>query len=97
MGEHGKPRRLWYPNQRAIRTALAVGIPTAVGLVGLLPFVIEAVLARYGEQVPVGLWLLDAAAFITTTAAVVSRVMAIPGVDERLRRCTPFGSAPRGE
>ncbi|RLP69315.1 hypothetical protein D9V30_08390 [Mycetocola reblochoni] len=90
---------IWFPAQRAWRTALAVGVPALLGLVVILPEVITAVLEGYGDQVPEGLrlWLLGAAAFITTTASVVSRVMAIPGVDAWLRRWTPFGSAPRGE
>ncbi|MFZ4843963.1 hypothetical protein [Mycetocola saprophilus] len=90
---------IWFKNQRALRTALAVGIPALIGLVAILPEIIQAVLAEAGEALPAGLrlWLAGAAALITTVAATISRVMAIPAVDEWLRRWTPFGSTPRGE
>ncbi|MGO3886028.1 MAG: hypothetical protein ACTJHU_07000 [Mycetocola sp.] len=90
---------IWFPRQRVWRTALAVGIPATLGLVVVAPEVITVALDGYGEQMPPELrtWLLGIAAFITTTASVVTRVLAIPGVDAWLRRWTPFGSAPRGE
>jgi hypothetical protein len=70
------------PRRAAIRTAIQVGIPMFIALLGILPPVIDTVLAGFGEQLPAGLyaWLAAAAVALTAAAATIARIMAIPGV-----------------
>lgn len=98
MAKHAVSGEIWFADQRVWRTMLQVGVPAIVGLVGLLPMVIDAVLEQAGEVMPPGLrlWLLGAAAVLTAVSGAISKVMAIPGVDEWLRKYTPFGSTPKG-
>jgi hypothetical protein len=70
------------PARAAVRTALQTGIPAVLGLLVILPLIINEVLAGIGEQMPAGLyaWLAAAAAALTAASAMIARIMAIPGV-----------------
>jgi hypothetical protein len=79
-------QEIWYATQRVLRTIVQVGIPAFITFAAVLPTIINALgLAVTG---PVYLWLLSAAAVITAVAGGLSRVMAIPAVNQWL---THFG------
>lgn len=80
------------PNRAAIRTALQTALAAFPGLLILVPAIIQEVVNGFGQQIPDGLrlWLLGAAALITTAAGVLARVMAIPGVIEWTRTYLPW-------
>ena len=80
------------PGRATLRTALAVGIPAFLGLLVIVPLIIQEVVDGFGQHLPDGLrlWLLGAAAVITAASATITRVMAIPGVIDWTRRFLPF-------
>ncbi|KDA05867.1 hypothetical protein DC31_13970 [Microbacterium sp. CH12i] len=86
--------KIWFPNQRAIRTAVQVVLALASGL-GVFLLVAPQVLEAVREFLPESwyLWLIGFIAFVGTIAAALSRIMAIPQVDAFLRRWGA-GSAP---
>ncbi|WP_223690120.1 hypothetical protein [Leifsonia poae] len=76
---------IWFPNQRVIRTVLSgiiAAIPTLVVIAGVL-----------ADQWPVQ-WLLATVAALVAIQGVLTRVMAIPGVNAWLTGLGA-GSAPR--
>lgn len=83
---------IWYRGQRVLRTVVQVGIPAFITFAGVLPLIIDAL----GLPVESGLylWLVGAAAVVTAVAAALSRVMAIPAVNEWLTKIG-FGSVPK--
>ncbi|WP_427870530.1 hypothetical protein [Leucobacter luti] len=85
-----------YPAKRTLRTGLAVAIPAVIALVGVLPEILQIVVDELGGHLPDGirLWLLGAAAVLTAVAMAVTRIMAIPIVNDWLSRHSPFGSEP---
>ncbi|NIH52561.1 hypothetical protein FHX76_000429 [Lysinibacter cavernae] len=40
-------------------------------------------------------WLIGAAAFVTVTAGILSKVMALPTINDWLSRHTLFGTVPK--
>ncbi|WP_337026754.1 hypothetical protein [Microbacterium sp. LB16] len=88
--------KIWFPLQRAIRTAVAVFLAAAAILTGtvvLAPQILTAV-----QDVlpgPVVVWLTGAIATLTAISAAISRALAFPAVDEWLRKFGA-GSAPAG-
>lgn len=85
-----------YPWKATLRTALQVGIPALITLVGVLPLIIQVILDELGEQMPDGLrlWLLGAAALLTAVAAALARIMAIPAVNAWLT-ALGLGATPK--
>lgn len=83
--------------RRTVRTSAAVGLVSIVLLVGVLPEVLQIVVDELGGFLPDGvrLWLLGAAAVVTAATAAVTRVMAIPVVNDWLSRWSPFGTVSR--
>lgn len=86
--------KIWFPLQRAIRTAVQVFIAAAAVLattVVVAPQIIDAV----ADVVPgpVIAWATAAVATLAAISAAIARVMAIPAVDEWLRHIGA-GSAP---
>jgi hypothetical protein len=81
-----------HPWRATLRTAVEVGIPAIVGLLIILPQIIQAILDGMGETMPPSLyaWLVAAAAFITALAATLARIAAIPGVVEWTRKYLAF-------
>jgi len=81
-----------FPGRAALRTAVQVGIPAFLGLLLILPLIIQEVLAGFGEHLPPGVyaWLAGAAAVITAASATLARISAIPGVIEWTRKFLPF-------
>lgn len=80
--------------RRTARTSAAVGLVSIVLLVGALPEVLQVVIDELGGHMPDGvrLWLLGAAAVVTAATAAVTRIMAIPVVNDWLSRWSPFGT-----
>lgn len=81
-----------FPARAAIRTAVQVGIPAFVGLLVILPLIIQAIVDGFGQHLPPELygWLLGAAAVITAASATLARIAAIPGVIAWTRRFLPW-------
>ncbi len=90
---------IWYPWQRAIRTALQVAVAVLVGLggsVALLQATAPQVLAAVVDVLPPAAyaWLVGAFAFIIALATTLSKLMAIPVINAWLTRIGA-GSVPR--
>ena len=87
-----------YPGRAVLRTLVQIGIPSFVGLVVVVPLIIQIVLEELGEHMPDGLrlWLAGAAAVITAVGLAITRIMAIPAVNRWLARlglaATPGGA-----
>lgn len=81
-----------YPWKAAIRTAVQVGIPAFLTIAVVVPLIVQILLEELGERMPdsVRLWLIAAAALITSAATILARVMAIPAVNAWLAK---FGLA----
>lgn len=75
---------VWDATQRVLRTIVQVGIPAFLTFNLLVPQLIDAL----GGVLPEGaiLWLNGAAAVITAVAAALSKIMAIPAVNDWLAK-----------
>lgn len=80
------------PNRAALRTALQTAIPAFLGLLVIVPQIIQEVVDGFGQHMPDGLrlWLAGAAVAITALSATIARVMAIPGVIAWTRAYLPW-------
>ncbi|RBO73049.1 hypothetical protein [Microbacterium sp. H6] len=88
--------KIWFPLQRAIRTAVQVivgGAAVLATVVVVAPQIIDAI----ADVVPgpVIAWATAAIATLAAISAAIARVMAIPAIDEWLRKIGA-GSAPAG-
>ena len=83
--------------ERIKRTALQVGVPAFLFLVVVLPPVIQVLDEELGEHLPEGfrLWMLGAATVLTAVSVAVTRIMALPMVNDWLSRHTPFGTVSK--
>lgn len=81
-----------FPIRAALRTAVQVGLPAFIGLLLILPPIIQTVLDGFGQHLPpeIYAWLGGAAAVITAASATLARISAIPGVIEWTRKFLPF-------
>lgn len=81
---------------RVKRTLLQVGLPALIGLVVILPEVLELLDTELGEHLPpeFRLWLLGVAAAITAVSGFLVKLMALPRVNDWLSRWTGFGTVP---
>ncbi|MGN7861440.1 hypothetical protein ACTJI8_12740 [Microbacterium sp. 22303] len=88
--------RIWFPNQRWIRTALQV-VLAAITLLGIIVAVAPQILDAIADVLPddTVVWIAGAIATLAAISAAISRVMAIPAVDEFLKKFGA-GSAPAG-
>ena len=101
MGYEGRhrgdePTQISYPNRAMVRTIFQVGVPTLITLLIVIPEIIEITLEEYGDALPgqIRMWLLSASGVIVATAAIITRVMAIPSVNDLLTRKN-IGAAPK--
>lgn len=96
MADHEKKNlsvdEIWFASQRVLRTVVQVGIPAFITFAGVLPVIINALGLPVDSTVY--LWLLSAAGVVTAVAGALSRVMAIPAVNEWLTRIG-LGSVPK--
>ncbi|MFK0005460.1 hypothetical protein ACIQTZ_00255 [Paenarthrobacter sp. NPDC090520] len=88
-----------YPWKTAVRTAFQVGIPAFVGLLVILPPILQDVVNTFGHQLPAALtaWLVGAATTITATSALLARVSAMPKVIDWTRKFLPFLAPDRAK
>jgi len=88
--------KIWFPLQRAIRTAVQV-IIAAAAILATTVVVAPQILTAIQDVLPGPFvaWLTGAIAVLAAVSAAVARVMAIPAVDEWLRKFGA-GSAPSG-
>lgn len=79
--------KIWFPNQRVIRTAVQVVLAVASGI-GVFLIVAPQVLEAIREFLPESwyLWLLGFVAFVGAVSAALSKIMTIPEVDAFLKR-----------
>jgi hypothetical protein len=96
MADHEKTNisvePIWFATQRVLRTVVQVGIPAFLTFAGVLPTIIAALGLPVDGKVY--LWLVSAATVVTAVAAGLSRVMAIPTVNEWLTHIG-LGSVPK--
>lgn len=94
MSKHLAVQDIWFKGQRVLRTIVQVGIPAFLTFAVVLPQIIQAL----GLPVDSGVygWLLAAAGFVTAIAGGLSRVMAIPAVNQWLTSIG-LGSVPKGQ
>lgn len=83
---------IWYKAQRVLRTIVAVGIPAFLTFALVLPQIIDALGLPVTSDLY--LWLVAFAGIVTAIAGAISRVMAIPKVNEWLTKIG-LGSVPR--
>lgn len=78
-------RRPW---RATFRTVVQTAIPTVIVLGLVVPQIVDIVLEETGGTMPEGLRavLLGASAVVVATAGVLTRVMAIPQVEDFLRQ-----------
>jgi hypothetical protein len=86
-----KSGAIWFPNKRAIRTAIQVTVGVFLAIVSALAvFVLVApqVLEAIKDVLPPSwyAWLVGFVAVVGAISAALARVMAIPQVDEFLKR-----------
>lgn len=80
------------PSKAFWRTVLQVGIPALIGLVGILPEVLQTIVDGFGQELPQGLtlWLAGAAVTLTAASATLARIMASERVLAWTRAYAPF-------
>lgn len=83
---------IWYKAQRVLRTVVAVGIPAFLTFALVLPQIIAALGLPVDSALY--LWLVGFAAGVTAVAGAITRVMAIPKVNEWLTKIG-LGSVPK--
>ena len=85
-----------HPWKATLRTIVQVGIPTVIALGIVIPQIIDAILAGFGESLPpeATAWFLGVAAAVTATAGVITRIMALPLVNEFLAKLG-LGATPK--
>ena len=87
------PTQVSYPWKTAVRTA----IQTFIGAAGVLSIAapqLQEFIDQFWPGSPVVGWIGVAAAFIAALAALVTRIMAIPAVNDALTRIG-LGATPR--
>lgn len=87
---------IWFPMQRFIRTAVQVIIAGAA-ILATVVVVAPQILTAIADVIPgpAVLWITGAIATLAAVSAALSRVMAIPAVDQWLKKFGA-GSAPAG-
>ena len=94
MSKHLEVPDIVNKGQRVLRTIVQVGIPAFLGLAVVLPQIIEALGLPVDSQVYVA--LVGFAAALTAIAGAITRVMAIPAVDQWLTSIG-LGSVPKSQ
>lgn len=86
--------KIWFPLQRGIRTAVQV-IVAAAAILATVVVVAPQILTAIQDVLPgpAVAWITGAIAVLAAVSAALARVMAIPAVDEWLRKFGA-GSAP---
>lgn len=81
-----------YPTRAAIRTGVQTFLGAALGLLVLVPLIVNVFLDTVGAHLPgeVYAWLAGAAVVVTAVSTFVARVQAIPGVIQWTARYLPW-------
>lgn len=81
-----------FPNRAALRTAVQTFLGALLGLLVLVPLIINVFLETVGGHLPgeVYAWLGGAAVVVTAVSTFVARVQAIPGVIQWTARYLPW-------
>lgn len=87
------PTQVAHPWKATIRTVIQTFLSVAAVLALIAPE-IEAFVAEWWPGSPVVAWIGIGAAFVASVAGVVTRVMAIPAVNEFLTK-VGLGATPR--
>jgi hypothetical protein len=96
MGDHEAatptPTQNLYPWKAFWRTAIQTGIPAFLGLLGILPIIIQDILDGFGRHLPPDMyaWLATAAVVITALSATLANIMARANVIAWTRKYLPF-------
>lgn len=75
MAKHTAPAPIWYPNQRVIRStiqAIVGAVPTVVAIIGIIA-------AQWPSE-----WLVVTLGVGVAIQAVLTKIMALPGVNDWL-------------
>lgn len=83
---------IWYKTQRVLRTIVAVGIPAFLTFALVLPQIIAALGLPVDSELY--MWLIAVAGGVTAVAGAITRIMAIPKVNEWLTKIG-LGSVPK--
>lgn len=101
MGKHeaaaGAPSQVVHPWRATFRTVWAVAVP-AFGLVLFVgPAILSILAEELGAVFPPGFiaWLLAAAGVLSALAGAVTRIMALPRVNELLGKVKLDAGAPK--
>lgn len=88
--------KIWFPMQRALRTAAAV-LVTLTSALAVAAVVAPQILTAVQDVLPgpVVAWAWGAIAVVAALSAALSRLMAVPWVNEQLTKIG-LGTAPRG-
>lgn len=88
--------KIWFPLQRALRTAAAV-LVTLTSALAVAVVVAPQILTAVQDVLPgpVVAWASGAIAAVAALSAALSRLMAVPWVNEQLTKIG-LGTAPRG-
>jgi|GEM_PF-3256058 len=75
-----------HPVKAVLRTIVQVGIPVFIALGIVVPQIVDIILEQFGQSLPeqVTVVLLATAGIVTGVAAVITRIMAIPLVNQFL-------------
>ena len=85
-----KPNAFW-------RTLLQVGPGAALGLLVILPQILQEVVDSFGDSLPAGLYgaLVAITAAVTLIAGIMAKIMAIPAVQVWLAKYVPLFAATK--
>lgn len=86
-----------YPWKAFWRTALQVGPAAAVGLLLILPSILQSIVDGFGRELPPDIYsaLVGVTATLTLVSAILAKVMARPDVIAWTKKYLPF-FAPEG-
>ncbi len=88
------PTQVTHPNRAAVRTFVQAAVPLVLAALAIVPPIVQSVLDDPSIPGSLRVWLLAVAAGIAAVAGIISRVMAIPGVNAWLTSLG-VGAAPK--
>lgn len=88
-----------YPWKAFWRTALQVGPAAALGLLVILPSVLQSIVDGFGRELPPDIYqaLVGITATLTLISAIIAKIMAHPGVIAWTRKYAPFFAPEKRE
>ena len=89
MAKHiatGTPTQLAHPGKATLRTAAAVIVAALIAVVGFGPLIIDAIIQEPIVPETLRGALLAVSAVLVALGAIVTRIMAIPGINDLLKK-----------